>query len=260
VRAALLLLLLLGQEKATIAFKPVQGEKLTATDSIVLKLKGKSSFNGVEEEIWLELSRRRRSVTEFAEVADGALRRKIIKTDEDVQKLCTDEKDPGEETQQPLHGCTATVSLKDGKTVIDGIEKPDLDTTRTLRLLEPESDLWPAAAVAVGGSWESTKADFLSRLLDLRDAESKVTLTLKELKEIGGRTCCVITVKADVSGKIANGTEYTLALSGELVAAADRGIVLTMKLEGKAVLNREHETYKMRAEGSVVLERKGELK
>jgi hypothetical protein len=255
-----LVLILLAQEKASIGFKPAQGEKLATTDSLALKVRGKIIVNGNEDELAIEIVRTRRASTEFAEVAEGTLRRKVLKVDEDIEKFRGDEKDTWDTSEQPLHGKTITLRLKDGTTAVEGIEKPNPETQRLLKLSEAEADLWPAGEVAVGASWESTRGAFVSRLLDLEETATKLTLTLQSVKEIGGRRCAIVALKGDIAGKAPNGTTYTLSLAGELTAVLDRGLVLTMKLEGKVKLAREHDTIKADGEGTIVIERKGEIK
>jgi hypothetical protein len=257
VRAAAVLLLVLAgadQDKVAITFRPAKGETMAAKDALVITGKAKLVVNGVEDEIGLESERRRSYSVAFGDES------KVLKVEDDGTRTRSGPEDEWDRIDQPLHGKTVTVRLTNGATVIEGIEKPDEATKRALTLAEPEADWWPAEPVAVGGTWASEKGGVVERLLDLAEPSSKLTFTLKEMKKDGDRPLAVIGVKGTVSGKSPNGTEYALTLEGELTAAADRGLVLSMKLAGKAKLHRKSDTIQVDAEGAVSVERNATLK
>lgn len=259
-RPLLLLALLLPQEKVTLGFKPAKGMKVASTESLSFKLHAKVVVNGDEYEEDVEVVRTRKSTTEFADVVDGRLARKVLAIEEDLGKARSAPDEDFELVKESLHAKTITVTEKEGKPVIECAEKLDAAARASLRLPDDDADLWPGKEVAVGASWTVTKPGVFARLYDVDEQESTLTLTLKELKQVEKRACAVVTLKGEVKVKTRVENHHTLTIEGELLADVETGIVLSLKASGKAVMKRAHETIKADGEGTVTLERTSTIK
>jgi len=260
VRALALLALLFAQEKATLVFKPAKGVRVTTSESLSFKVHAKVVVNGDEFEQDVEVVRTRKSTTEFAEVADGRLARKVLSIQEDLGKARSASDEEFEVVKESLHGKSVTITEKDGKPVVECEDKIDASARASLRLPEDDADLWPGKEIAVGATWTVTRPGIFARLYDVDDQESTLTMTLKELKQVDTRACALVTFKGEVKVKTRVENHYTLTLEGELLADAESGIVLSLKASGKAVLKRAHETIKADGEGTVSIERSSTIK
>jgi len=218
-----------AREKIEIRVRPVQGDKIEIVENWTHSFRGK-----LGEESLNTVSRGgRRLVVEMAAVEKGVLTRKVVQIpdsyieNQDVLTSKFIRKD------NALHGRTATVERRDGREVFGGVEGVPEAEQKTIGLEDPLTRLFPDKPVAVGDSWEIS-GEGLKKFFPGGDfSDGSITISLRDIQDVGGRRCAYLRTIYDVSGKSPDGSSRALNLQGTLTVWIERGYVLAMSQSGR---------------------------
>jgi hypothetical protein len=231
IRAWLVLLTLLqdpAPEKVTLEVRPKEGEKFAVVESWDNTFTGKLG----DDPLFLRSRGGRRLQVEVARVEGSRVTRKVVQVEDSYREDQDVQTGKFVRQEDGLKGRKATISLRDGKeerTGLDGI--PD-EIQKTLTLDDPLTALFPSSAVRVGDSWEIS-GEGLKRVFAGGDfTEGKITVRLREAKEIDGRKCAVLGTVWDVRGKNPDGFARELRQTGTLTVWIERGYVIAMDQKG----------------------------
>jgi hypothetical protein len=219
----------LAQDKVELRFTPRAGDVLTLEAKISGSVKAKVDGQDID----LSFRNSNKSHSTHLEVEGGKTVKKEIHIESDIEE----QKGPGAEeftaNPQPLHGKKITITLKEGKPVIEGADDVDEKQRKKLRLEEEMAYLLPKKAVGVGDSWEVTGDDLKAAMgHDEALGEGKISFTVKEIKEIDKRRCLVATATWDLSGTAEEGFKVFIKLEGEEIFWIERGVALSFKGTG----------------------------
>ncbi len=222
---------LLAQEKTTLKFQPRQGDAITLEGLMNMSLKGKMG----EEEFDAVFRNVKKATTTYVEVIDTKIVKKTVVVTEE-----TDEQNMNgkvEKKEKPLHGRTITVTFKDGKPAFEGGEKLDDDTLQKVAAENRLYGMLPKDPVAIGDSWTLKDSELKSVMESKEDVTGSMTLTFKEVREVEGHRCAVLTLKWDVSGPTDGGADMAIKLEGEMIVEIARGYALSIKGKGTVTMS-----------------------
>lgn len=229
----LMLAVVLLQDPATPKFelkvRPVEGDKLETLDTWTHTFRGKIG----EEPLATSSRGGRRLVVEMGKVENGRLSRKAVQVvdayveQQDMQTGKYVRKD------DPIHGRKATIVFRGGKEEREGLDGVPEAWQKQLTLADPLARLFPDAPVRVGESWEFAGDGVKKIYVDGDFTEGRIVVTLRDVKEVGGRKCALLATSHDVKGKGADGILRELRLTGTMTVWIDRGYVLAMSQSGR---------------------------
>lgn len=251
--AALWLLSLVQEEKVLLKVQAKEGDKLTRIEKGTMKLLGKVTAGKEVENIDFEQRSSEKKTIEVLSVEDGKPTKVTYDVEEDVEEQKERSGTGFKRIEKPLHGKKVTVSLQDGKKVVEGAEGLDEETIQSLRLDDKFSRLYPKRPVAIGESWEVTGKD-LQAAMEQETMDGKVLLKLLEVKEIDQRRCAILEATFDVKGKDKQGIDLGMKLNGEIVVWLDRGYTLRIRIKGTVRMEATSVQMKMEAEGPMEAE------
>ena len=218
-----------AREKIEIRVRPVQGDKLEIVENWTHSFRGTLGTESLNT-----VSRGgRRLVVEMAAVEKGILTRKVVQIpdsyieNQDVTTSKFIRKD------NALQGRTATIERRDGREVYGGLDGVSEAEQKTIGLEDPLTRLFPDKPVGVGDSWEIS-GEGLKRFFPGGDFnEGRITISLRDIQDVGGRRCAYLRTVYDVAGKSPDGTTRELNLQGTLTVWIERGYVLAMSQSGR---------------------------
>lgn len=229
---AALILALAAQDRVTLKFQPGEGDTCTLNSMTTMELKAKVAGAKPAEMTFRNF---KLCTTEYLEVKDGAVVRKLIEVTDDTDEHVAD--GVKQRSKNPTAGKKITVTIKDGKHAYEGAGDIDEKTLRRVADEDKFYQLLPKKEVAAGDSWTLTGKDLKEAFIASGPVEGSIGLTLKELREIDGRRCAVITMKWDIKGPAEDGSVLAVTLEGELTVDVKRGYLLSMRGNGKIVVS-----------------------
>jgi len=230
---ALILVLALLQDPSTakieLRVRPVEGDKLESSDTWTHTFRGTLG----EEPVSFSTRGGRRLVVDMARVENGNLTRKVVQVadayveQQDVQTGKYIRKDDA------IHGRKVTITRRDGRDERSGLDGVPEAEQKSLVLDDPLTRLFPDTPVRVGESWEIA-GEGLKKVFTGGDfTDGRIVVTLRDVKDVDGRRCALLTTNYDVSGKSADGVTRELRLLGTLTVWIDRGYILAMTQSGR---------------------------
>jgi hypothetical protein len=231
--AAACALLFLLQDKVALKFQPRAGD--APESSTVWSMKVEAKQGGATRTATARRVRRAR--TEFVEVADGRVAKKMVEVLEDVDEQSLDGQ--SQTLQKAMHKRKITVSYKDGAASFEGAQDLGEGDRKWLADGERFYKLLPKSAVALGDTWEITGRE-LDAVAEAPagTTEGGVKLAFKAIRETEGRRCAVISMVWDVAGSGGGrGPDSRLKLDGEFVFWIERGYILSLAAKGEIVLS-----------------------
>ncbi|HTF57239.1 MAG TPA: hypothetical protein VK661_08400 [Planctomycetota bacterium] len=231
IHGLLILLSLLQEpvgEKVTLEARPKEGDKLAVVESWDNTFAGKLG----DDPLFLRSRGGRRIQVEVAGVQGSRITRKVVQVedsyreDQDVQTSKFVRQEDG------LKGRKVTITLRDGKEERTGLDGVPDEAQKTLTLDDPLTGLFPTGPVRVGDSWEIA-GDGLKKIFAGGDfTEGKITVRLREVKEVDGRKCAVLGTVWEVRGKNPDGFTRELRQTGTITVWIERGYVMGMDQKG----------------------------
>ncbi len=206
------------KEPVELRFKPRVGDVLTSKARVDSTTRSPRGPTGRSE--------RQTTVSTFLLVSNG----KLVKKKVEVLEQVSEQKGEGPVTSA-LQGRTLTVSMKDGRVHVEGADDVEERLVKMIKMDEDYVNWLPRQPVAVGDSWQIDAGAFFNNVF-LRFAaadanKSAVTLTLREIREIDGRRCAVISETMDLKSKL-----LEIQGEGEMIVWIERGYVLSNKAQG----------------------------
>jgi hypothetical protein len=205
-----------------LAFRPRVGDTLvTRTESVSVVHVGRMTTH--RSEIGT-------ATTTFLLVNNGRLTKKRL----DFGEVYVDTRGENERPRRqanPLSGRKITATLQGGKVTLEGADDLEERVTRGIRMDEDFTFWLPRNPVAIGDSWDVDinmfRAGLLARFGSNDIPEGRVLLTLREVRDLDGRSCAFIATKVDLKNK-----SVEMHIAGELVAWIERGYVLRNSAKG----------------------------
>lgn len=250
---ALLAVALFPQEKVLLKHQPRAGDQMTVTEKMDAKIHLVVNAGGQKIEVDVEQRESKRTVMDCLAVEGGAITKASYKVEEAVEE----KKEPGApeftRAEKATHGKTIVVERKDGKLSqqgADGIPEKDL---KDFDLDDTFAQSFPKQPLGVGESYE-VPAETLKKMFHDPTSEGKLTITLKELKEIDGRKCAVLEADLRMKGKTDEGVEISMDVKGPVVIWIDRGYTQSAKLQGTMGLKAKTPEAVMEGKGPMTVE------
>jgi len=223
----LVLTLLLLQDPVAIELRPAQGDRLSVVDKWTYDFQGKLG----EEPITSSSRGARHMRVEMAKVEGGRLDRKVVQFEDAYVEELDVHTGKFIRREDPVRGRKVTISRRDGKDALEGVDGLPEPSRKSLTLIDPLTRLLPEKPVKPGDTWELA-GEGLRRIFTTGDfTEGKIGVKLVTVKEIDGRRCAILATKYDVKGK-APGVEMELQIAGELTIWIERGYVMAMTQKG----------------------------
>jgi len=245
---ALWLLSLTQEEKVLLKFQPKVGDKMIRVEKMSTTINATVTQGKETQDLVMEEHGSEKKTIEIVELADGKPVKVLFDFEEDIEER----KGPGAKKfmrhEKPLHGKKLTLSLKDGKKVVEGVDGLDEKTIKDLDLYDKFSHLFPKNPIAIGESWEVQGKD-LQEALDDEEAGGKVVLKLVKVEEINGLRCALLDAAFDVTGKTDDGLDLGMKVNGQMVIWLDRGYTLKIQLKGSISLAAETVEMTLKGEG-----------
>jgi hypothetical protein len=225
--------LIAGDDKIDLRHRPAVGDRIDKISRSVMDL----TILGGGQSLTTKITTTRRVTEDTLEAANGErtkVRRQYV---ENVREQTV----PGNAVQRiedPLQGKTLTLTLRKGKTEVEGADDVDPSVTGALSLSAGYQKLLPKAPVAVGDRWTYEGVDALEGIGG-DDAKGTAEMTLKSIETVDGERCARIAVKLKASGKNEKGMAIVVDIAGEMLVTVARGLPVsfdgsgTMKLEGQ---------------------------
>jgi hypothetical protein len=229
----------------TLQFRPSEGDKLSVVDSWTHDFRGRMG----EDELVLSSRGGRRMRVEMAKVEGGRLARKVVHFEDAYVEEQNPQTGKFIRRDDPLKDRRVTILLRDNREVLEGVDGLPEAARKTLLLEDPRVHLFPGKPVRPGDSWEVTGAQ-LRRVFASGDfTEGKIDVTLRAVKEIGGRRCAILETKTEVRGKAGTDSAVDLKIAGEVTVWIDRGYVLAVVEKGVLKIKRIGEAKNVPEEG-----------
>ena len=250
---ALLAVALCPQEKVLLKHQPKAGDQMTVTEKMDAKIHLIVTAGGQKVEVDVEQKESKRTVMECLAV-DGAV---INKASYKVEEAVEEKKEPGApdftRSEKATHGKTIVVERKDGKVSHQGADGLSAKDLKDFDLDDTFAQSFPKQPVAVGETWEVPAAT-LKEMFNDPTTEGKMTLTLKEVKEIDGRKCAVLDASLQMKGKTDEGVEISMDVKGPVVIWIERGYTQSAKLQGSMGLKANTPDAVMDGKGPMTVE------
>jgi hypothetical protein len=250
---ALITVALCPQEKVLLKHQPKAGDQMTVTEKMHAKIHMVVNAGGQKVELDVEQKESKRTVMDCLAVDGPVINNASYKVEEAVEE----KKEPGApdftRSEKATHGKTIVVERKDGKVVHQGADDLSPKDLKDFDLDDTFAQSFPKQPVAVGESWE-VPAETLKKMFHDPTSEGKMTLALKEVKEIDGRKCAVLDAALLMKGKTEEGVEISMDVKGPVVVWLERGYTQSAKLEGSMGLKANTPDAVMDGKGPMTVE------
>lgn len=251
--ALLIALSLLAQEKVLLKHQPKAGDKAVVTEKMEAKIHLVVNAGGQKVELDVEQRESKRTAMACLAV-DGAA---MMKATYQVEEAYEEKKQPGaadfERADKPTKGKTVVAERKEGKIVYQGAEGLTEKDLKDFDLDDTFAQSFPQDPVAVGATWE-VPAETLKKMFHDPTSEGKMTLTLKEVKDVDGRRCAVLDAAMQMKGKAEEGVDISMDVKGPIVIWLERGYTLSAKLTGTMGLKANTAEAMMEGKGPMTVE------
>jgi hypothetical protein len=233
-RLVILLALVLqepAKEKYEIRVRPAAGDRLEVVDKWSHTFRGKLG----DENVRFSSRGGRRMTVETEKVENGRASRKTVKVADAFMEQQDAITGKYVRKDEAIHGRTATIERRgdrEERTGLDGV--PDAEQ-RALGLDDPLTRLFPDKAVAIGETWEISGEGIKTFFPSGDFTDGRIVVTLRDVKEVGGRKCALLGTNYDVSSKDKDGVTRELRLLGTLTVWLDRGYILEMAQSGRMI-------------------------
>jgi hypothetical protein len=252
---AALLSLAPTQEKVTLKFNPMKGDKLTKVEKSEMSMKASVSANGQEQALEFAQRESETSLLEILDVSGGAVTKAIYTCKEAVEE----KKAPGapdwDKTEKPLNGRKITASMVEGKLVLEGADGLDEKTRRKLDLVDRSSRLYPRTPIGPGDTWDVQGGDLRAFLQDMDGIQdAKIKMKFVAFKDIDGRRCAILHAQMELIGAGEGQIKITIKIDPEVVVWVERGYALSVKGKGTIFMNADNDQLKMKGEGPMIID------
>jgi len=243
---AVVVALATGDEKITLKSRPEVGDRIvktmTSTSDLDLDVNGMAIKSTVTTS--------RRTTEDVLAVQNGEKTKVRRHYEESVRSQTMPGSDALRRTEDPVHGRTITLTLKDGKTSLEGADGLDDATLATLRLGVGYEKLLPSNPVAPGDRWQHKGDDFFESGR-AGGMDGTADLTLKSVEPVGGERCAKIAAKIHLTGTNEKGLTVTIDLDADLVVTVERGYAVSFAGSGKMHVEGDASGASVRGDGPV---------